>query len=195
VAHRLRGRAARLGQPRQLLIRDRIAVTRSSGGVDTITLAGPFTRSFMPLLPAASSRWTHLRPRCLRSRLGVYSLVDWVNFAARRLAWQLGVLSVLSLWPQFSCAQTAAVLSPGLRGDYYEGLNFEHLVWIQRDARLDFDWHERSPVPGVPATSFTVRWTGWLVPPVTGRYVLYLTVDDGVRLWLNQRLLLAEWRG
>jgi len=149
----------------------------------------------MPLLQAASSGWLHLRLRCLRSRLGVCFLVDWVNFAARRLAWHLGVLSVLSLWPQLSCAQTAVVLSPGLRGDYYEGLNFEHLVRTQRDARLDFDWHERSPVPGVPATSFTVRWTGWLVPPVTGRYVLHLTVDDGVRLWLNQRLLLEEWRG
>ncbi|OGX82198.1 hypothetical protein BEN49_14330 [Hymenobacter coccineus] len=105
------------------------------------------------------------------------------------------MLSVLSIWPQLSCAQTAAGLSPGLRGDYYEGLNFEHLVRTQRDARLDFDWHEQSPVPGVPATSFTVRWTGWLVPPVTGRYVLHLTVDDGVRLWLDQRLLLEEWRG
>jgi outer membrane protein OmpA-like peptidoglycan-associated protein len=149
----------------------------------------------MPLLPAASSRWTHLRPRCLRSRLGVYSLVDWVHFSARRLAGQLGVLSMLSLWPPLSGAQTAAGLSPGLRGDYYEGLHFEHLIHTQRDTRLDFDWHERSPAPGVPPTSFTVRWTGWLVPPVTGRYVLYLTVDDGVRLWLNQRLLLEEWRG
>jgi outer membrane protein OmpA-like peptidoglycan-associated protein len=121
--------------------------------------------------------------------------MDWVNFAARRLAWQLGVLSVLSLWPQPNRAQTAAGLSSGLRGDYYEGLNFEHLVRTQRDARLDFDWHERSPVPGVPATSFSVRWTGWLVPPVTGHYILHLTVDDGVRLWLGQRLLLDEWRG
>ncbi|WP_317172734.1 PA14 domain-containing protein [Hymenobacter polaris] len=102
---------------------------------------------------------------------------------------------MLSLGPQFSCAQTAAGLRPGLRGDYYEGLNFEHLVHTQRDAHLDFDWHEQSPVPGVPATSFTVRWTGWLVPPVTGRYILHLTVDDGVRLWLDQRLLLNEWRG
>lgn len=149
----------------------------------------------MPLLSAALSRWTPLRPRCFRSRLGVYFLVNRVTFAARRLAWQLVVLSVLSLWPRLSCAQTAVVLSPGLRGDYYEGLNFEHLVRTQRDAQLDFDWHESSPVPGVPATSFTVRWTGWLVPPVTGRYVLHLTVDDGVRLWLNQRLLLDEWRG
>ena len=149
----------------------------------------------MPLLPVASCGWPPLRPRCLRSHLCIYFLVDWVNFAARRLAWPLGVLSVLSLGPQFSCAQTPAGLRPGLRGDYYEGLNFEHLVHTQRDAHLDFDWHEHSPVPGMPATSFTVRWTGWLVPPVTGRYILYLTVDDGVRLWLDQRLLLNEWRG
>jgi hypothetical protein len=141
----------------------------------------------MFLLLTASSEWSLLRPRCVCSRLGVYSLVNWVRFAAQRLAWPLGVLSVLSLWPPLSWAQPAAGLSPGLRGDYYEGLNFEHLVRTQRDARLDFDWHERSPVPGVPAMSFTVRWTGWLVPPITGRYVLHLTVDDGVRLWLNQQ--------
>jgi uncharacterized protein YndB with AHSA1/START domain len=82
-----------------------------------------------------------------------------------------------------------------LRGDYYDGLNFERWVRTRRDARLDFDWHENSPVPGVPATYFTVRWTGWLVPPVTGRYVLHLTVDDGVRLWLGNRRLLEEWGG
>jgi outer membrane protein OmpA-like peptidoglycan-associated protein len=149
----------------------------------------------MFLLPATPFRWTPLRPRCLRSRRGLYSLANWLGFVTRRLAWLVGVLSVFSLWPPLSCAQTVAGLSPGLRGDYYEGLNFERLVQTQREARLDFDWHERSPVPGVPATSFTVRWTGWLVPPVTGRYVLHLTVDDGVRLWLNQRLLLDEWRG
>lgn len=50
-------------------------------------------------------------------------------------------------------------------------------------------------MPGVPAEEFTVRWTGWLVPPVTGHYVLHLTVDDGARLWLDGKQLLDEWRG
>ena len=172
-----------------------MAVARGLGDVDALLLVDPFTRFFMPLLPATLSRWFPLPLPRFRSRLGSYLLADWVNFAVRWLAWRLGVLSVLSLWPQLSGAQTAARLSPGLRGDYYEGLNFEHLVHTQRDARLDFDWHHDSPVPGVPAESFTVRWTGWLVPPVTGRYILHLTVDDGVRLWLSQRLLLEEWRG
>ncbi|MEJ7662234.1 MAG: PA14 domain-containing protein [Hymenobacter sp.] len=33
------------------------------------------------------------------------------------------------------------------------------------------------------------------MPPTTGHYVLHLSVDDGVRLWLNGQELLNEWRG
>jgi outer membrane protein OmpA-like peptidoglycan-associated protein len=148
----------------------------------------------MPLFLAASSGWTP-RLRCLRARLAVHLHVGGVNLAVRRLACYRGVMSVLSFWAQPGWTQPAPGLRPGLRGDYYEGLNFDHFVRTQRDAQLDFDWHEHSPVPGVPPTSFTVRWTGWLVTPVTGHYILHITVDDGVRLWLNQRLLLDEWRG
>jgi len=83
----------------------------------------------------------------------------------------------------------------GLRGDYYDGLNFEHRIHTRRDALIDFYWHGEKPVSGVPAEEFTVRWTGWLVPPVTGHYVLHLSIDDGARLWLNNEQLLDEWRG
>ncbi|MBD2723011.1 PA14 domain-containing protein [Hymenobacter armeniacus] len=83
----------------------------------------------------------------------------------------------------------------GLRGDYYEGTNFERFVLTRRDATINFNWGQQPPAPGLPAEDFSVRWTGWLVPPTTGRYVFHVTVDDGIRLWLNDRLLLNEWRG
>jgi outer membrane protein OmpA-like peptidoglycan-associated protein len=86
-------------------------------------------------------------------------------------------------------------MGDGLRGEYYSGLNFEHFVRARHDAAIDFSWNHEAPMPGVPAEQFTVRWTGWLVPPVTGHYVLHLAVDDGARLWLNGKLLLDEWRG
>jgi len=83
----------------------------------------------------------------------------------------------------------------GLRGDYYDGLNFEQLVQTRRDPLIDFYWHGEKPVSGVPAEEFSVRWAGWLVPPVTGHYVLHLSIDDGARLWLDGKQLLDEWRG
>jgi outer membrane protein OmpA-like peptidoglycan-associated protein len=90
---------------------------------------------------------------------------------------------------------SAQATGDGLRGDYYTGLNFEHLVQTRRDPLLDFTWHGEQPISGVPAEEFTVRWTGWLVPPVTGHYVLHLSVDDGARVWLDGKQLLDEWRG
>jgi len=109
--------------------------------------------------------------------------------------------------PFFSCILGSLVLSAplvakaqaaggdGLRGDYYDGLNFEHLVQTRRDPLIDFYWRGEKPISGVPAESFTVRWSGWLVPPVTGHYVLHLSIDDGARLWLDNKQLLDEWRG
>lgn len=45
----------------------------------------------------------------------------------------------------------------------------------------------------MPAERFSVCWTGWVVPPAPGRYVLHLHVDDGSRLGLAERLLLDAW--
>ena len=82
----------------------------------------------------------------------------------------------------------------GLQGAYYAGCNFELYRSTRRDATINFDWHARHPAAGVGAEQFSVRWTGWLVPPTTGRYVLHLSVDDGIRLWLGDHQLLDDWR-
>jgi outer membrane protein OmpA-like peptidoglycan-associated protein len=91
-------------------------------------------------------------------------------------------------------AQAQVPVGNGLQGAYYAGHNFEQHQLTRRDATIDFDWHGRQPVAGAGAEQFSVRWTGWLVPPTTGRYVLHLSVDDGIRLWVNERLLLDDWR-
>ena len=83
----------------------------------------------------------------------------------------------------------------GLKADYYDGREFDKLVVSRRDAVIDFDWHGARPVAGLKPEDFSVRWTGWLVPPTTGRYVLHISVEDGIRLWLNDQLLLDDWRG
>ena len=82
----------------------------------------------------------------------------------------------------------------GLLGEYYEGIDFERLVARRYDATLAFDWGHAPPVPGVPAEYFSVRWTGWLVPPASGHYVFHVAIDDGMRIWLNDQLMLNEWR-
>ncbi len=53
----------------------------------------------------------------------------------------------------------------GLHAEYFAGSSFAgHPVLRRIDPEIDFDWNAASPAPGVPATDFSVRWTGVLVP-------------------------------
>lgn len=104
------------------------------------------------------------------------------------------ILGVLMVAQPATLAWAQAPASSGIVGEYYEGMNFERFVTRRYDATLTFDWGHAPPTPGVPAEYFSVRWTGWLVPPASGRYVLHATVDDGIRIWLNDQLVMDEWR-
>jgi hypothetical protein len=50
---------------------------------------------------------------------------------------------------------------------------------------IDFEWSREPPVAEVPRTDYSVRWTGQLLAPESGRYALHTLSDDGVRLWLG----------
>jgi hypothetical protein len=40
---------------------------------------------------------------------------------------------------------------------------------------------------------FSARWTGQLVPAATGEYALYTASNDGVRLKLDDRVVIEDW--
>ena len=59
--------------------------------------------------------------------------------------------------------------------------------------KIDFDWGGGSPAWNVVAAdNFSVRWTR-TINLEQGRYRLTATADDGVRLWVNGRLLIDKW--
>ncbi len=75
----------------------------------------------------------------------------------------------------------------GLRGDYFAGENFEKFVARHPAEYIGFDWDKSAPDALVPADHFSVRWTGWIEPPVSDTYTLYTFTDDGVRLWISEK--------
>jgi beta-glucosidase len=56
------------------------------------------------------------------------------------------------------------------------------------DSMLDFIWLDRPPLGGGIIDSFSVRWTGRLVAPVTGRYRIALRGMNGARVWFEDSL-------
>lgn len=109
------------------------------------------------------------------------------------------MVALLGLWLVGSGAlaqkiRTATNSKPGLNGEYFDGPNFERKVMTRTDAQVNFNWNWESPGPGVPREYFSVRWTGKLYAPTTGTYRFSATVDDGVRVWVNGRKVIDEWR-
>ncbi|MDO7874819.1 PA14 domain-containing protein [Hymenobacter sp. ASUV-10] len=90
-------------------------------------------------------------------------------------------------------ARAQAPVGDGLLAQYYDGENFERVMYVRHDPSINFDWGHGEPAPGLPVEYFSVRWSGWLVPPTTGRYIFHVTVDDGMRVWLNDKRVFSSW--
>ena len=58
---------------------------------------------------------------------------------------------------------------------------------------IDFAWGEGSPAEDVLGQNFSARWLGRF-PFEGGRYTFNATADDGIRLWVDDRLVLDGWR-
>ena len=92
----------------------------------------------------------------------------------------------------------AASGTEGLKGEYYHATiaanEWQDLVLTRIDPMVDFDWGGNSPEPGiVNADDFTVRWTGTIEVPNSETYTFYTEGDDGIKLWVNNELIIDTW--
>lgn len=83
---------------------------------------------------------------------------------------------------------------PGLKGEYYDNSDFTELKVIRTDSQVNFRWAEGCPDSQIGADTFSVRWTGKIVPRYSENYTFYTYADDGVRLWINNVLLIDNWK-
>ena len=108
-----------------------------------------------------------------------------------------------------SNAQGAA---PGLKGEYYTSSNFDGKqhqpreltypgsgqmvgkvpsnskpLFTRTDPQVDFHWWDGAPRQDMNDDDFGVRWTGYLKPPVSGRYFLGANGMNAFELYLDDK--------
>ncbi len=82
----------------------------------------------------------------------------------------------------------------GLAGAYYDELDFQGPVKGRIDPAVDFQGGGTWPGLGIATSTFTVRWTGYVITPsVSGEYEFFTVTDDGTRLWVNGIQLVDKW--
>jgi serine/threonine-protein kinase len=81
----------------------------------------------------------------------------------------------------------------GLHAEYFRDEELGRLAFVRRDPQVLFDWALGSPDPRLPNDGFSVRWTGRVRAPRSGVATFCLRSDDGVRLWIDGALVVADW--
>lgn len=87
-------------------------------------------------------------------------------------------------------------LKPGLKGEYFNNIKMEGEAALTRiDSKIDFRWTLFSPdQEKIRYDSYSARWQGKLVSDKTGDFEIGLQGDDGYRLYLNDELIIDNWR-
>jgi hypothetical protein len=81
----------------------------------------------------------------------------------------------------------------GLRAEYFDSLDFTQLKLERVDPTVDFRWEDTAPAPALGKDTFSVRWTGSVEPRYSETYTFYTQSNDGVRLWVDGKLLIDDW--
>lgn len=90
-------------------------------------------------------------------------------------------------------ARFAFQAAGGLLADYFNDRDLGEKVLTRLDPVVDFDWGGGSPDPFIQPDTFSARWTGLVKPKYDEPYNFYVTVDDGVRLWVAGQLVVDAW--
>lgn len=82
-------------------------------------------------------------------------------------------------------------------GDGIIGRYFDNEAWIgsfveRKDDTINFEWTGASPKKGINKNNFSVKWTGFLYAPYSGKYVFTLESDDGSALTINNELIISH---
>jgi beta-glucosidase len=81
-----------------------------------------------------------------------------------------------------------------LKGEYFANRRWEGTpLHTQTDPNVDFVWWTTAPFNDMQYDTFSVRWTGVLIPPVTGEYALGGEGFSGFNLYLNDSLV-TRWK-
>ncbi|HEV8508693.1 MAG TPA: putative baseplate assembly protein, partial [Chitinophagaceae bacterium] len=94
----------------------------------------------------------------------------------------------------FSGSVKSEFLSQGLMTRYYENTEFNVFKLERIEDKIDHNWGSGGPsVSGLTNDTFSIIWSGWIQAPATGEITFYTQSDDGVRLYIDNKLIINEW--
>jgi hypothetical protein len=106
---------------------------------------------------------------------------------------RLGLLAAMVL-VQLLAPAAASATDAVWHGLYFANMELAGNPALVRDVEeLNYNWGWNAPGPGLPADHFSARWTRKVDFPA-GVFRFSVLVDDGVRLFVDNRPVIDQWR-
>jgi PKD repeat protein len=100
--------------------------------------------------------------------------------------------AVIQVW--WEKVNTATSYYPDWKGEYWSNPDLSGSpALVRNDVAIDFDWGTGSAAAGLPADNFSARWTRTWTISDEGLYRFHLAADDGVRVWVDDALVIDQW--
>lgn len=81
-----------------------------------------------------------------------------------------------------------------LTTEFYNGIDFDTLVTTETRNKIDFNWNDGISRPkGVNQYYYSIRFSGQIKAPETGKYTILTTSNDGIRVKINDKTVLENW--
>ena len=94
--------------------------------------------------------------------------------------------SKYNLEPIPSCYLQTEDGKQGVIGEYFNNKDMEGMpLFVKRDDNINFYWEGNTPSPRLTDDDFSIRWTGYLVPPVSGEYSIGVWSMPHVKLYFE----------
>ncbi len=160
---------------------------RSGPGTEYTPVGGLTLNQSCPIIGRSADRnWWQIR--CGNGITG------WIYEGVVSLSGDTSKVPVRNVPLPTATPTVAAPPANNWKASYFTNRNLSGApALVQYVPYVQFDWGANPPASNIPATDFSIRFERTIYFP-TAYYQLSIIVDDGARLWLNDRLVLDGWQ-
>jgi beta-glucosidase len=114
------------------------------------------------------------------------------NIEIKHVNWKSASKEFVLIEPEFLSNDKSA--EEGLYAEYFDNMELKGTPKTRTDKMVNYEAVSQPPDPVISDAPMSIRWTGYITPALSGTYKIKITSSDGNRFWLDNKLVVDQWR-